>query len=97
MFISFLWEKKKKKSVYKELLVSLFSSAFPALNHSAIIKAPLEKLTTNAAICKFSKQRHGQGYEVLLSLVLNGENNPLTAHAWGSLFKLPVFVRLRTQ
>lgn len=59
MFISFLWDKKKnKKSVYKELLVSLFSSAFPALNHSAIIKAPLEK---NYKLCHRASNSTAKG------------------------------------
>lgn len=57
-FFSLGQKKKKKKSVYKELLVSLFSSAFPALNHSAIIKAPLEK---NYKLCHRASNSTAKG------------------------------------
>lgn len=42
--------KKKNTSLCKELLLSLFSSAFPALNHNVTTKAPLGKQSANSSI-----------------------------------------------
>lgn len=50
MFIALLREKKKNTSLCKELLLSLFSSAFPALNHNVTTKAPLGKQSANSSI-----------------------------------------------